>query len=76
MLGVIPNLTSILFRGVAQWSKALGLGPRIIAGSNPVSPTLYSPLVQLVERSICNPEVVGSSPAWGSIWLIYSCKYI
>ena len=33
------TMVSDFYRGVAQWSKALGLGPRIIAGSNPVAPT-------------------------------------
>ena len=39
------------------------------AGSNPVfSTTFYAPIAQLVEREICNFDVVGSIPSGCSIY--------
>ena len=39
----------LVYRVVAQRSKALGLGPRITAGSNPVYPTNLKQLREVEE---------------------------
>lgn len=58
---VVAGCVTGYLLSVGQSGRPLGLGPRHIAGSNPVTQNVN--VAQLVEHWLVRPGVTGSSPA-------------